>query len=93
MTQYQRGYRFERKAMEELIKKGYFVIRSAGSHGIFDLIAIKHRDVRGVQCKLSGRISNDELAKMKEAGERYGILPMLAWKDEVGAGISMAVVK
>jgi len=91
MTQYQRGYRFEREVWQKLVEKGYFVVRAAGSHGIFDLIAIKNIDVRGVQCKVSGKISKDELNKMKETGEKYGILPVLAWKDK--AGIWMEVVE
>ena len=84
MTQYQRGYRFEREVMRKLINDGYFVIRAAGSHGVFDLIAIRGFDVKGIQCKLNGKITNEEINKMKYYGEKYGILPMLAWKDENG---------
>ena len=38
VNQYQRGYRIERKAVHVLEELGYKVVRSAGSHGI-DLVA------------------------------------------------------
>ena len=81
---YKKGYVFERQVMEKLIKDGYFVIRAAGSHGPFDLVAIRGFDVKGIQCKLNGKITNEEISKMKYYGEKYGILPMLAWKNEDG---------
>ena len=84
MTQYQRGYRFEREVMFKLINDGYFVIRAAGSHGPFDLVAIRGFDVKGIQCKINGKITNEEISKMKYYGEKYGILPMIAWKDKEG---------
>ena len=37
---YRRGYETERKAKKELELAGYYVIRSAGSHSQFDLIAL-----------------------------------------------------
>ena len=43
MTQYQRGYRIERLAKKKLENKGYYVVRSAGSHGI-DLFAFKRKE-------------------------------------------------
>ncbi len=79
MTRYQSGYRFERRVMEYLQKRGYYVIRSAGSHGVFDLVAIWNYDVRGIQCKKDGRISREEKDQMIEAGKKYGIMPVLAY--------------
>ncbi len=38
-----KGTRLERVAKRRLEEKGYVVIRSAGSHGPFDLIALKSR--------------------------------------------------
>jgi Holliday junction resolvase len=50
------GVRFERKVRDYLIKKKYYVVRSAGSKGIIDLVAIPHdpvfiHRVICVQCK------------------------------------------
>ncbi len=38
-----KGTRLERAAKRRLEEKGYVVIRSAGSHGPFDLVALKSR--------------------------------------------------
>jgi len=38
---YRKGARYERRAREELEAKGYYVMRSAGSRGPADLIAVK----------------------------------------------------
>ena len=52
MTQYQRGASFERRVKKYLEEKGYYVIRSAGSHGFGDLVAFKYHNVPMIiQCK------------------------------------------
>lgn len=49
---YQAGVRFERERKLYWESLGYTVLRTAGSHGAFDLIALHHgRDPVGVQCK------------------------------------------
>lgn len=51
-TNYQRGRRAEYEAKKLLEKRGYQVIRAAGSHGPFDLVAIRVGDpVLGLQIK------------------------------------------
>jgi len=78
---YRKGANFERKVRDKLKDMGAFVVRSAGSKGVFDLIAIfEDGRVWGVQCKMSFRISNEEIRKMVEIGEKYPIEPMLATK-------------
>jgi hypothetical protein len=47
---YRRGYYAERRAVEELKKEGYFVVRAAGSRGPVDLVALG-KDVRLIQVK------------------------------------------
>lgn len=51
MSRYKRGTAFERRIQHWLEGKGYLVIRSAGSHGIFDLIAISSSKIFGIQLK------------------------------------------
>lgn len=54
MSKYNKGVNFERRVRKDLENKGYYVVRSAGSKGVFDLIALKqHRRPLGVQCKYS----------------------------------------
>lgn len=38
---YRKGFRLEHKVKQLLEKEGFFVVRSAGSRGIADLVAIK----------------------------------------------------
>jgi len=76
---YVRGRRFEYYVMKKLEDLGYYVVRSAGSHGTFDLIAIKNGAALGIQCKL-GNVSRAEKDKIVEVGRRYGITPCLATK-------------
>lgn len=51
---YRRGYENERKTMRVLEAAGYETFRMAGSHGMFDVIAVGKNDVRLIQVK-SGR--------------------------------------
>jgi hypothetical protein len=54
MTNYQNGAAWERKAKQYLEDKGYFVIRSAGSHGIADLAAFGYGKCYLIQVKGPG---------------------------------------
>jgi len=51
MTRYQKGYRIELKAKLALQLEGYTVFRTAGSHSLFDLIAVNKDEVRLIQLK------------------------------------------
>ena len=55
MTPYQRGVRLEYRARDVLRTQGYVVVRSAGSHGPADLIALNRREVLLVQVKHAGQ--------------------------------------
>ena len=48
---YIKGYNKELKAKHELEAEGYIVIRSAGSHGACDLVAIDINFIRLIQLK------------------------------------------
>ena len=49
MTNYAKGYNYEREVKEQLEKQGYFVIRSAGSHSAIDLIAFLINAPKGLK--------------------------------------------
>ncbi len=52
MNRYRRGYRIELRVRDLLRKEGYLVLRSAGSKGPADLVAIgKNGEVRLIQVK------------------------------------------
>jgi len=51
MNNYRRGYAVELRVKEILEGAGFLVIRAAGSHGPFDLVAIGEKEVKLVQVK------------------------------------------
>lgn len=51
MTPYQRGIALEYKIKKLLEHEGWTVLRTAGSHGEYDLIAYKNREVIFIQLK------------------------------------------
>lgn len=58
--QYDKGVRFEREVIQLLRKAGYTVARTKGSHGVFDLAAVKETEHNSkqiwvglfIQCKV-----------------------------------------
>ena len=78
-TAYEKGRNFENYIARKLEGK-YYVVRSAGSKGAFDLVAISNGSVYGIQCKKNNYIAADELRAMLSAARKYGIKPILATK-------------
>ena len=97
-TNAQRGTAFEGKVREELEGEGWFVMRSAGSHGLVDLIAMKalasvpHPRVWLVQCKLYGVISGRDARALKELAQGLNCAPVLAYKVKPGGLIHFCIV-
>ena len=82
MTNYRRGADFERRVMRHLEKCGYIVVRSAGSHHIADLVALR----RGtspmlIQCKTNGNLGPDEWNALIDAAWEAGAVPVMAWRE------------
>ena len=76
---YRRGSAFERRVKEMLELEGYYVVRSAGSHGVADLVAVKPGEVLFVQCKTS-KISAAECDILIKTSAQYGAIPVVAVK-------------
>ena len=74
-SNYQSGTRYERKAMEKLEEAGYETMRTAGSHGIFDILAVGP-SVRLIQHK-SFEEGNDWQREYEEAVEKIRPLKKL----------------
>ena len=55
---YRKGASFEYRIKNDLEKNGYYVMRSAGSHGIVDLIALKFGEMLLIQAKSNSLILN-----------------------------------
>jgi len=82
MTNYSKGANFERRVKKRLEKLGYYVIRAAGSHGTFDLVAFKaHRRPLGIQCKYGNEdlsIYGNEFSHLRELAKTLNIRTALA---------------
>ena len=50
---YQRGTRFERVIISSLEELGYATLRTAGSHGFADVVAVNDKLVRFIQSKVT----------------------------------------
>lgn len=69
---YKIGRRFEYYIKHKFKKQGALVIRSAGSHSPFDLIAIMPEGIWFIQCKRAKKISLKKLKEnLKEIKEKY----------------------
>ena len=64
MTPYRRGVRLEYLARDELQRQGYVVVRSAGSHGPIDLVALTDHEVLIIQVKKFGQPARSALRKL-----------------------------
>ena len=86
---YRRGADLERAAKHYLEDNGYYVIKSAGSKGIADLVAIKGlqgiqaSETLYVQCKTDGYLLPDERVRFRQAALKSGAVPVVArWVKE-----------
>ena len=72
---YESGVRFERRVMGDLAERGYYCLRSAGSHSMIDVVAIG-QEVLLVQCKTDGVLSSKDKENLLalEAEGRVAIL-------------------
>ena len=63
MSRYRKGSDFERFVKYQLEEEGYFVVRSAGSHGPADLVALKGGfPTMLVQCKAGAITGPDRVS-------------------------------
>jgi len=90
-----KGTRFERKVKDFLVEQGFYATRAAGSHGVYDILAVKlfsgRSVVLGVQCKHDGRLPDSEREAVMECAEKHGIIPALAYPTRVGRRILIAM--
>lgn len=82
MNKYRKGADKERQLKHLLEKWGWFVVRSAGSKGELDLVAIRNGRAVGLQVKI-GRIGQEEMQQLSALAARLSI-PVYAvlWNKE-----------
>jgi Holliday junction resolvase len=74
---YSTGYRAEREAGKILEQEGYYVIRSAGSHGVFDLAGFSKRGVRLISVKVIGYNEKRIFGKHQEEIKSFPVFPFV----------------
>lgn len=80
---YERGRRAEYLVASKLLKQGYTVMRSAGSHGI-DLLAGDAETVYGISVRIGGYMAPSELARFFALCKMFRVIPAFAKKTEWG---------
>jgi len=94
LTNRQRGDYFERQVRDPLRAHGWVVIRSAGSLGVADIVALRKGNTPAlVSCKLSARIGPDERAALIEAADRAGARAVVAHRPRGGRVELLAVFR
>lgn len=88
---YAKGARFERQVRDFLEEDDWLVVRSAGSHTVSDLVAVKpDLNIKEyttpwvwlIQCKTDGRLKPKERDTLLGLEKALGIIPMLASKEK-----------
>lgn len=81
----QRGDYFERQTRAALEAAGYYVVRSAGSYGVADLVGLKHgcRPLM-VSCKVSGVIPKRERQRLLDVADDAGSRALVAIRQRPG---------
>jgi Holliday junction resolvase len=76
------GYRFEYAIKQQLERRGYYVVRSHGSKGEIDMVAIgKDRPVLFIQAKRMGKISSQEWNAVYDVAMTAGAWPVLVMRE------------
>jgi len=88
-TNYKRGQKTEERACQELERVGYYASRSAGSHGIWDVVAVGPTGIRLIQCKRTKQYYQSDYEQAKEQLKGLPVLPGVSreiwvWRDNEG---------
>lgn len=94
LTNRQRGDYFERQVRDTLTAHGWVVVRSAGSLGIADLVALRKGNTPTlVSCKLGGRIGPKERTALMDAADQAGARAVVAMRPRGGRVLLLAVLR
>ena len=82
---YKKGRRLEQRAKEELLKDGYYAVRTAGSKGLFDVVGINENEFILIQIKSNRPPSQKEVDDIKNFNCPQNCLKQIwVWKDYKG---------
>ena len=80
-TPYQKGYRFELEVRKYLREKGHDVFRSAGSHGVADLIGLYSGEITAYQLQTDAYFPPGKREALREFAHRHDIQGRLVWRE------------
>jgi Holliday junction resolvase len=76
-----RGVAFERWMVAWLRERKYIATRTPGSHGAFDVVALRAGESLLAQCKKRDKPTADEMESLLDAAEIAGAVPLIVyWK-------------
>lgn len=81
-SQYGKGAKFEIVVRDILLEDNWVAVRSAGSHGIIDVLAIKQDIKWFIQCRTRGNLSGGERNELVVLAKKHNATPILAYKKE-----------
>jgi Holliday junction resolvase len=94
LTNRQRGDYFERQVVLTMRAHGWVVVRSAGSLGVADLVALRKGNTPTlVSCKLGGRIDPAERTAILDAADIAGARAVVAMRPRGGRVLIAAVMR
>lgn len=83
VTKYAQGRQFEYRIRDFLQDTfGYYVIRSAGSKGLVDLVALKPHEILLVQAKRGGVLPPLEWNALYHLSQNLNAIPLMAQEPE-----------
>lgn len=85
-NRYAQGRALEYKVRNALVKNGYYVIRSAGSKGAVDLLAMKFHEILMVQVKKDGSLPTTEWNRLYFLARQLDAIPILARDSDKRGG-------
>jgi len=97
---YVKGANFERQVKKQYEEIGYLVVRTAGSHGVADLVAfpplrnVKEWNPILIQCKNTKKVYlPDDMKELKSIADRYGLRAVLISKQNKKLPLVTWIVK
>lgn len=83
---YNKGVKLERDVVELFKSVGFTACRTAGSHGLYDVIAVSLNKERVyfISCKLRGALPTEEWNELVLHAQLYGGVAILASKHPAG---------
>lgn len=104
-NRYAKGTRFEHKVMDDLVSRGWSVMRAAGSKGEtkIDVMAFKEGfPMLMIQAKVNGQISKEEWDRVYDVAEWYSpgwtggkraAIPVIAANGIGGRGVTYMILE